>query len=358
MTAKKNQTATKAARGATPLFRKPLFLVAVGVGLAGTAALLAWITYEGNTVTSLSVATPAIQRPSTDMQAVLPTPRTDTPASMPAPTMYATPEASFDVVRIDPEGNTVIAGRAPVGSTVVVMDGVRELGKVITDARGEWVFLPDQPLPLGSRELTLKASDQNGADIPSRDVVILVVPEQKGTRTLAVRSDQRTGESTLLQGAAPLPEGSLLSLDTIDYDRNGTLAVSGRSSGPGLIRLYLDNHPAGEAQSREAGIWRIRPEQKAALGDHTLRADFVDDKGAVKARIELPFQRIEMDSMPEGRRVIVQEGNSLWRLARRAYGDGLAYTVIYDANRGQIRDPDLIYPGQIFVVPSSRSKES
>ncbi|MCK5276640.1 MAG: LysM peptidoglycan-binding domain-containing protein, partial [Alphaproteobacteria bacterium] len=49
--------------------------------------------------------------------------------------------------------------------------------------------------------------------------------------------------------------------------------------------------------------------------------------------------------------VVVQPGNSLWRLARRTLGEGTRYTVIYQANRDRIRDPDLIYPGQVFEVP-------
>ncbi len=48
---------------------------------------------------------------------------------------------------------------------------------------------------------------------------------------------------------------------------------------------------------------------------------------------------------------MIQPGNNLWRIARRTYGYGIRYTVIYQANREQIRDPDLIYPGQIFVLP-------
>ena len=45
--------------------------------------------------------------------------------------------------------------------------------------------------------------------------------------------------------------------------------------------------------------------------------------------------------------------NSLWRISRRVYGAGLRYSVIYQANRDRIRDPNLIYPGQIFVVPTT-----
>ena len=55
--------------------------------------------------------------------------------------------------------------------------------------------------------------------------------------------------------------------------------------------------------------------------------------------------------MPSGTVAFVQPGNSLWRIARRTLGQGLRYTVIYEANRDQIRDPNLIYPGQVFLIP-------
>lgn len=50
-------------------------------------------------------------------------------------------------------------------------------------------------------------------------------------------------------------------------------------------------------------------------------------------------------------RVIIQPGNNLWNISREIYGSGVSYTAIYRANKGQIRDPHLIYPGQIFTTP-------
>jgi len=50
---------------------------------------------------------------------------------------------------------------------------------------------------------------------------------------------------------------------------------------------------------------------------------------------------------------LVERGDSLWRISRKVYGRGMRYTQIYEANAVQIRNPDLIYPGQIFVVPNS-----
>ena len=48
----------------------------------------------------------------------------------------------------------------------------------------------------------------------------------------------------------------------------------------------------------------------------------------------------------------VSRGDSLWRISRKVYGKGLRYTQIYEANTKQIRDPRLIYPGQVLVLPA------
>lgn len=50
---------------------------------------------------------------------------------------------------------------------------------------------------------------------------------------------------------------------------------------------------------------------------------------------------------------IIRRGDNLWTIARRVYGSGLRYTAIYDANQSQIRDPALIYPGQVFDLPEA-----
>ncbi|KQP28328.1 hypothetical protein ASF27_06955 [Methylobacterium sp. Leaf102] len=56
--------------------------------------------------------------------------------------------------------------------------------------------------------------------------------------------------------------------------------------------------------------------------------------------------------VPEVGTARIVRGDSLWQISRRIYGRGTRYTVIYDANQPQIRNPDRIYPGQIFVLPS------
>ena len=47
----------------------------------------------------------------------------------------------------------------------------------------------------------------------------------------------------------------------------------------------------------------------------------------------------------------VKAGDSLSKIAKREYGDASQWTRIYEANKGSIKDPDLIYPGQTFTLP-------
>jgi nucleoid-associated protein YgaU len=59
--------------------------------------------------------------------------------------------------------------------------------------------------------------------------------------------------------------------------------------------------------------------------------------------------------IPEVNTAIVSRGENLWSISRRVYGRGVRYTVIYNANEEQIRNPNLIYPGQVFVLPAENA---
>ena len=52
--------------------------------------------------------------------------------------------------------------------------------------------------------------------------------------------------------------------------------------------------------------------------------------------------------------VLIKPGDNLWRISRRTYGRGEDYTAIVDANRNQIKDPNMIYEGQVFRLPAKK----
>jgi nucleoid-associated protein YgaU len=147
-------------------------------------------------------------------------------------------------------------------------------------------------------------------------------------------------------------QANRLALQALDYGRSGQTEFIGHAPPGAKVELYVDNKAIGQAVSSPDGAWSFSAARPIPTGIHRLRVDQLGAGGAVVARIELPFNREAVpDTGLTSGGVVVQPGQSLWRIARAAYGEGIRYTVIYGANLQKIRDPNLIYPGQVFAVP-------
>lgn len=273
---------------------------------------------------------------------------------------------SFDVVRVDPSGDLVVAGRAEAGSTVTVLDNGTDFDSTIATPEGEFVSVPDAPLAPGSHTLSLRSLSSDGArTLTSPNTVVVVVPDQPGGAPLAVMIDESgAGPSQILQGP-DVPAGLELTLTQIDYDTEGRAVYQGTGRSTATVRLYLDNEVLGDTIVSGERRWIFFSDDPVAAGVHELRIDQLNEAGEVEARIVVSFEResaaaasasglggqaTEQVELVSGF-VTVREGQSLWRIARAVYGEGTQYTVIYQSNQDQIRDPDLIYPGQVFTLP-------
>ncbi|MFU8864198.1 MAG: LysM peptidoglycan-binding domain-containing protein [Rhodobacterales bacterium] len=183
----------------------------------------------------------------------------------------------------------------------------------------------------------------------------------------------------------PAAGGLGVALDVISYTNDGDVLLQGRGTAGGTVLIYLDNAPLSKAEINADRIWSIGLPAIAA-GVYTLRLDEVDATGKVLSRIETPFKRedraevaaiaaagavsaqvtsaaTEGSAADQGdsqqadagdaaiRVVTVQPGNTLWAIARENYGEGILFVRLFEANRDRIRNPDLIYPGQIFEIP-------
>lgn len=170
----------------------------------------------------------------------------------------------------------------------------------------------------------------------------------------------------VLQAPGAQPDRADIALDTITYDAGGEVTLAGRGKKSALVQVYLDNKPIRTTRITESGDWSAELSDVAS-GIYALRVDQTDEAGKVTSRIETPFKResagvlaeaaavspSDTGTLPETRIsvVTVQPGNTLWALARDAYGEGPLFVRVFEANRDRIRDPDLIYPGQVFTLP-------
>ena len=286
-----------------------------------------------------------------------------------APQTSAPVLPSFDVVKVGPSGTAVIAGRAEPGSKVTVRDGDKVIGEVTADRRGEWVLVPDQPIGPGDRLLSLETSGPRvGATVKSDETVALSIspskPGGKEETALAVvlprdgnaapRVLQRPDRSLPSSEGAPSADKPLaLSMDALEYDDRGRVVLSGRATPGASVQIYAGNQPLATATADAAGEWSATSTRVLGQGRIELRLDQLGKDARVVQRIVVPLAQAAAAELTPGQNYTVQPGNNLWQISRRAYGVGTRYLIIYSANLSQIRDPQRIYPGQVFRVPKS-----
>lgn len=275
-----------------------------------------------------------------------------TPAPVPQPAAPASTAANnvapqFDVVRVDAQGNVVMAGRAAPDAMVTILDNGAVLGRVKADSQGAFVLVPDAPLAPGAHDITLSEALPNGDKLVGVQTAEVSVP-QGGGAALAVLSGP--GGSRVLSGQGPKP--GTLGLGTVDYDAKGHALFTGTAPAGADVVLRLDGHELGKMTAGADGRWQILADTPAQSGELSASATL---HGKVLPAVRAPFA---LETLPralaEGH-VIITPGDNLWLIARHVYGHGTMYTLIYAANAGKIHNPNLIFPGQAFVLPNPKA---
>ena len=152
---------------------------------------------------------------------------------------------------------------------------------------------------------------------------------------------------------------SLLTFDIVRISKKGDVVMAGKSEPNETIELLDGEEIIAEVSSDENGIWKFIIKKndysneeisiKAKINDETLILTYNENE------IQKRFKKTNFEFYDD--RIIVQKGNSLWRIARKTLGGGVFYTEIYKNNLRKIKNPNLIYPGQVFNIPIKRKKK-
>jgi nucleoid-associated protein YgaU len=314
-----------------------------------------------------------------------PVPGTPPAASVPASgDKTSTPGPAFDVVNVDPSGEAVIAGRAAPNAKVELRDGGKTVAEATADASGQFVIIPPALAP-GDHSLSLAAGDK--AQQATSSTVAVSVPAQEA-KVAAAAPTNPNGSAPSALGMRTLAtpasvNGSRVAIQSVEADAVGGLVAKGSAEPNATVRLYLNQADLAEAKTQSDGRWSLTIQRGMSPGVYVMRADEIGHGDAsVVASADTPFDypetaapasptapipastSAEQSSAPspadpvvasiQTKRVVT--GHTLWALSQSYYGDPTRYPAIVEANRAQIHNPNVIFPGQVFVVPKSDAK--
>lgn len=390
-----------------------LFATAAMVGVAG---LVAGYMHFGNARTlptgqaTLAKVSPEAPAPLAGQAPAATPPAQNVPAQAAAPASSNVP--SFDVVRVEPDGSAVLAGRAAPNTDVRIVEAGRVIATARTNAQGEFAVTLDVPLAVGEHQIHLETGEGEAVlasvesaivsiPMPGRDSELLVLLEQPDapSRVISAPSAQTpqvasvapdAGQPGAMAPTAPVADPNAPAIGAVEIEGD-QIYVAGTAAKGAKVRLYLNDAFVAEAPIGSKREFLASARQAVPVGTHVVRADVVDKAGSVVARAEVPFERPDREHVaavaaspalpgmsaaekadatlasngePAGGlqevdgRVIIRKGDTLWRISRENYGVGSRYTVIYLANGDQIRNPDLIYPGQVFRMPADEAAQA
>src|SRR5262245_1730773 len=272
---------------------------------------------------------------------------------------------SLDVVDYDDRGEIIFSGRGSPGATVRLYVDNSPVGDAPVDGKGGWILSGRGRIAPGQHALRVDELG-SGAKVQSRvelpfvrakpaEVAALdrdgkqtsASPETTAEPAKPTVSAPPAGQQTAAAPSAPesAPEATPKS-DKLAGTGAPPAANSAAEVAPPVTTLTEAPPAAAAPPAPEAAAASPPASEQQPMGKGEAMAGLPE---ATAGSAEAPRSRLG--------RVVIQPGNNLWNISRVIYGKGTRYTVIFQANKDLIRNPPLIYPGQIFATPGSVQPE-
>jgi len=268
---------------------------------------------------------------------------------------YNTSFLTFDIVRISNTGDVVMAGKSEPNEAIELLDGEEIIAEVFSDENGEWVWVSELPIKSGIKKFKLQyKNNTNTSSISDQTVIVLVDKESNSVPKVArvFNSDVENIDMLNLEKI-----NDAISLDMLSYSSDGLIILSGRTISNSEIEIFKSSNVLGKTKSNENGIWKFIIKKDDYSNEEISIKTKINGEVLMltynQAEIKKRFKKTNFEFYDD--RIIVQKGNSLWSIARKTLGGGVFYTEIYKNNLTKIKNPNLIYPGQVFNIPYKRN---
>jgi hypothetical protein len=254
-------------------------------------------------------------------------------------------ELTFDIVRLDKKGDVIIAGKTIPNIKVDILDGNEILASVFSDSNGDWVWISDNPLPEGIKRFNLKHFDGKREFFSHQNVIIL--REKNKYLSSKILKFSKSSSLEIINNNKKILG---LSLDIAEYLDADSLMLTGRTKPNSKVKLFFSDNFIKDSTSDNRGVWKMELKNFDLTNNNlTITTEIEGQK--IKLKTQIFGNKIEPNFIFE-KEVVVKNGNSLWRIARKTLGGGIYYSEIYKNNMKEIVNPDLIFPGQVFNIPN------
>ncbi|KQT88378.1 Ig-like domain-containing protein [Aurantimonas sp. Leaf443] len=269
-----------------------------------------------------------------------PRPQAGTPPSAAEPQDPAEPPLRVDAVEIE-DRSVYVAGSGTPGSTVRLYVDNDFLAAAPVGPDGRFLVTAQSPVAVGPHMVRADEISASGA-VSARAEVPFERPEGVAVAAVSPAPEPAAAPVDTVPAAPSAARGEPPRAPAAQDVVPGGAQAPARQT-PSDAPLAGGPAPVGEAARAPAASPALSPAPAPAPAPATAEPD-----AGVPVRRQAALQASEP-------RVIIRKGDTLWRISRETYGRGSRYTVIYLANGQQIRDPDRIYPGQIFRIPKDEA---
>jgi len=347
-----------------------------GVGGVLVALALGMVFFSDDETAEVAPQTQSIDVPAKAVDAPKSAAVDDTPAPQldvvtsetPSVDMknIAPPTLNIEIARVKPDGAAVVAGSAPPAAMISVFEDKLLLGKTTADSNGEWVVVLEKRLGPGQHLISVAAELEDGSSIMGETSIAIEIYADQSTKPLvALLPESQTDMPVLLQSpdddpaekiaqAASTSTVAHIGPRSLVWQDETKLSIGGQSRGGVRVTVSANGTFFGDALVLADGSWQVTGQVDKNRNTHRLEFVLVDNAGQAVARYMLPVRARDLQKGLDGSQlVIVNKGDALWRIAFRSFGKGVRYIDIVRKNTGDIDNPDLIYPNQIFALPKS-----
>jgi len=301
---------------------------------------------------------------------------------------------AFSSVGVDHKGRASFTGTASPGDRIAIIHEQKVLGRSSAGRDGSWTVEFRVPPVREALELRVESLRKDGLTVEGPQRAVVSPPETSGglprialaelELPKAQASAAEAEASSTADGGAEVPEPEVgIVIEKVVSDGKGVASLKGRADAGGTIKVQFEGDEAGSVKVGADGAWELEVSNSTDRLIKSARVVLVSDAGK-----EMDFSEIPLSLPPSAKKlptgsavafgvdvsvsaaagapravsatgsksghgyyVKVRRGDSLWKLAKRHYGDGRKWTRILKANRKRLGDPDVIRPGRRLYLP-------